>query len=401
MILQNKRVVLGVTGSIAAYKAVDLASKLVQAGAETHVILTEAGQRFVTPLTFHAITHQPVVSGWWDPASPLAIQHVALAELADALVVAPASADALAQLAHGFAGDPLGGTALATRAPLLLAPAMDANMFDHPATQANLDTLRARGAAVVGPDHGRLASGLTGPGRLASPEAILSALRQLLGRHGDLQGRTIVVSAGPTEEPLDPARHLTNRSSGKMGYALAEAARDRGARVRLVAGPGSLPDPYGVALTRVRTAIDLQAAVTAACVGADAVIMAAAPADFRPAAVSAQKVKKGQGAHLTLELALNPDILAGLSGPFLKVGFAAESQDLIENARGKLRAKGLDLIVANDITAPGSGFGADTNRVTILDASGTATPLPLLSKEDVADRILDRVAAFLHARNLR
>ena len=395
MSLQGKHVVLGVSGSIAAYKAADLASKLTQSGAQVSVIMTAAAQHFVAPLTFRSITHQPVLTDWFDPASDLAIQHVALAESADAVLIAPATADVLAKLAHGMADDPLTGTVLATAAPVVAAPAMDAHMFDNPATQQNLRLLQERGVVIVGPEAGRLASGLTGMGRLASSEAIIGALSQVLGRTGDLAGRHVVVSAGPTEEPLDPARHITNRSSGKMGYAIAEAARDRGAHVTLITGPTALPNPPGVELRRIRTALELFQAVQQATGVADALIMAAAPADFRPAAVAAQKIKKGAEESMTVELLKNPDILAGTTGSFIKVGFAAESEALLNNARSKLSAKGLHLIVANDITATDSGFDVDTNRVTLVDRDGGVEELPLLLKSEVADRILDRVVSLL------
>ncbi len=395
MSLQGKHVVLGVSGSIAAYKAADLASKLIQSGAQVSVIMTAAAQHFVAPLTFRSITHQPVLTDWFDPASDLAIQHVALAESADAVLIAPATADVLAKLAHGMADDPLTGTVLATAAPVVAAPAMDAHMFDNPATQQNLRLLQEQGVVIVGPEAGRLASGLTGMGRLASSEAIIGALGQVLGRTGDLAGRHVVVSAGPTEEPLDPARHITNRSSGKMGYAIAEAARDRGAHVTLITGPTALPNPPGVELRRIRTALELFQAVQQTTGAADALIMAAAPADFRPAAVAAQKIKKGAEESMTVELLKNPDILAGTTGSFIKVGFAAESEALLNNARSKLSAKGLHLIVANDITATDSGFDVDTNRVTLVDRDGGVEELPLLLKSEVADRILDRVVSLL------
>ena len=395
MSLQGKHVVLGVSGSIAAYKAADLASKLTQSGAQVSVIMTAAAQHFVAPLTFRSITHQPVLTDWFDPASDLAIQHIALAESADVVLIAPATADVLAKLAHGMADDPLTGTVLATAAPVVAAPAMDAHMFDNPATQQNLRLLQERGVVIVGPEAGRLASGLTGMGRLASSEAIIGALGQVLGRTGDLAGRHVVVSAGPTEEPLDPARHITNRSSGKMGYAIAEAARDRGAHVTLITGPTALPNPPGVELRRIRTALELFKAVQQATGAADALIMAAAPADFRPAAVAAQKIKKGAEESMTVELLKNPDILAGTTGSFIKVGFAAESEALLNNARSKLSAKGLHLIVANDITATDSGFDVDTNRVTLVDRDGGVEELPLLLKSEVADRILDRVVSLL------
>ncbi len=392
--LRMKHVVLGVSGSIAAYKAADVASKLGQAGARVSVIMPAAAQQFVTPLTFRSLTHQPVVTDWFDAGSELSIQHVSLAETADVLLVAPATADIMAKLAHGMADDPLTGAALATLAPLVLAPAMDAHMFEHPATQANVATLRARGAVFVGPDPGRLASGLVGLGRLATTEAILGAVSMALGRGGDLAGRIVVVSAGPTEEPLDPVRVITNRSSGKMGYAIAEAARDRGAHAVLVTGPTNLPAPYGVDLRRVATTAEMLACVQGVS-GADVLIMAAAPGDFRAAQVAADKIKKGPEDTLTISLAKNPDILASAHGYRVKVGFAAESRDLLENARTKLAAKGLDFIVANDVAGPEPVFGSDLNKVTILDASGRVDDLPQMPKTELAHEILDRVVAAL------
>lgn len=397
MTLRNRHVVLGVSGSIAAYKAADLASKLVQAGARVSVIMTQAAQQFITPLTFRSLTHQPVVTDWFDPASQISIQHVTLAETADVMLVAPATADVIAKLAQGLADDPLTGTALATQAPLVLAPAMDAHMFDHPATQANVALLRERGATFVGPDPGRLASGLMGLGRLATTAAILGALTAVLGRTGDLAGRTVVVSAGPTEEPLDPVRMITNRSSGKMGYAIAEAARDRGARTVLLTGPVALPPPYGVEVRRIGSTEDLLRAVKDAG-GADALIMAAAPGDFRPATVAKDKIKKGAEDTITIALVKNPDILASVDGYKVKVGFAAESRDLLDNARVKLAAKRLDFIVANDVAGAEPVFGSDLNKVTILDASGGLEDLPQMPKTDVADRILDRVVAALERK---
>lgn len=398
MSLAGKHIVLGVSGSIAAYKAADLASKLVQARCLVSVIMTAAAREFMTPLTFRSLTHRPVVMDWFDPASDLSIQHVALAEVADALVVAPATADVIAKLAQGLADDPLTGTALATRAPLVLAPAMDGNMYEHPAVQANIALLRGRGATIVGPDHGRMASGLVGAGRLASTEAIIAGIAQALARDGDLVGKKIVVTAGPTEEPLDPVRHITNRSSGKMGWAIAEAARDRGATVTLIAGPVALPDPPGMRTVHIRTALELLQSVTHETKDARALIMAAAPADFRAARTAVQKIKKGPDDSMTVDLVKNPDILASLNGPFVKIGFAAESEDLIKNARGKLGEKGLDLIVANDITRTDAGFGSDDNQVILLDKSGRIDQLPLMPKSDVADKILDRLVELLRSR---
>ena len=399
MIFQDKHIVLGVTGSIAAYKAVELASRLTQAGARVSVIMTAAAQQFVSPLTFRSITHQPVVTDWFDPDSDLSIQHVSLAEQADVVLIAPATADCIAKVALGLSGDPLTGTALATRAPLVVAPAMDANMYDHPATQGHVATLRERGVTLVGPDAGRLASGLTGMGRLSSPEAILGALAQTLGRDGDFKGRTVVVSAGGTKEPIDPVRIITNRSSGKMGYALAEAARNRGAEVVLVSA-ASLLAPYGVKAISVETVMQMREAVLGACREADVLIMAAAVSDFRPAHPHDQKLKKDPKADsLTLELEKNPDFFNEVPLDVLRVGFAAETEDLLANAREKLRSKGLAFIVANDVSRPDSGFEVDTNKVTILDEQGGEDDLPLLSKDEVADRILDKVAHLLSAKD--
>ena len=398
--LAGRRVVLGVTGSIAAYKAAELASQLVQAGAQVDVVMTEAAIRFVTPLTFRSLTGRPVYVEMFDPETEVAEQHVALARQADAVVIAPATASTIARLAQGLASDMVSVVALATRAPILLAPAMDTQMFDHPATQANLALLQQRGIAVVGPSAGRLASGHYGLGRLAEVPEVIGALRWLLGRtKGDLIGRHIVVSAGGTQEPIDPVRFVSNYSSGKMGYALAEAARDRGAEVSLVSAPTALAAPYGVELARVRTAMEMCEAIVEKCQGADALIMAAAVADYQPQAPLEQKLKREETEGLTLSLVRTPDILGSVPGKLVKVGFAAESQELLANAWEKLQRKGLDLIVANDITDPQAGFGADTNRVVILGKDGDEEHLPLLSKYDVAWRVLDRVAELLWRRS--
>ena len=387
------------TGSIAAYKAAELASQLVQAGAQVDVVMTEAAIRFVTPLTFRSLTGRPVYVEMFDPETEVAEQHVALARQADAVVIAPATASTIARLAQGLASDMVSVVALATRAPILLAPAMDTQMFDHPATQANLALLQQRGVAVVGPGAGRLASGHYGLGRLAEVPEVIGALRWLLGRtKGDLIGRHIVVSAGGTQEPIDPVRFISNYSSGKMGYALAEAARDRGAEVSLVSAPTALAAPYGVELARVRTAMEMCEAIVEKCQGADALIMAAAVADYQPQAPLEQKLKREETQGLTLALARTPDILGSVPGKLVKVGFAAESQELLANAREKLQRKGLDLIVANDITDPQAGFGADTNRVVILGKDGDEEHLPLMSKYDVAWRVLDRMAELLRRR---
>ena len=397
MALADKHIVLGVTGSIACYKAVDLASKLTQAGARVDVALSYGATRFVAPLAFRSITHRPVVTDAYDPAAELANEHIALAQRADILVIAPATAHCIAKLAAGLADDPLTTTALATRAPLLLAPAMDGGMYDHPATQENLDKLRQRGVRIAGPAAGRLASGLSGMGRMLEPAELLGHIAALLGREGDLAGRTIVVSAGGTQEPIDPARIVTNHSSGKMGYALAAAARDRGAKAILITAPTALPPPPLVEVIGVQTAEQMAAAARQATADADALIMAAAVADYRPATAAEQKIKKSDAAF-TLELKPTIDILTTLRGDFLRVGFAAESENLRENAAAKVRRKDLDLIVANDITDADSGFGSDTNRVTLIDRAFQVEELPLLTKEEVSHRILDRVVGLLGER---
>ncbi len=394
--LEGKAVVLAVTGSIAAYKAADLASKLVQAGARVDVVLTPAAAEFVTPLTFRGVTQGRVIVDMWAAAE----EHIELARRADIVVVAPATATTIARLAHGLAEDMVSLTVLATQAPVLVCPAMDNQMFESAATQASLEALRGRGMTIVGPEEGRLASGRMGLGRLSDPETILGAMRYVLGRTGDLAGRKVVVTAGGTREPIDPVRYVGNYSSGKMGYSVAEAARDRGAEVVLVSAPAALPTPYGVRLVAVGRATEMQDAVGRECRNAQVLVMAAAVADYQPAATAGQKIKR-RAPTLRLELERTPDILAEAGEGFLKVGFAAESEDVLSNARRKLEAKGLDLIVANDITAAGSGFGSDTNRVVILDRQGSEERLPLLTKYEVAQRLWDRIVPLLPRRRAR
>ena len=398
MVLKGKNVVLGITGSIACYKALDLASKLVQAGANVDVILSYGASQFITPLACRSLTHRPVVTDLFDPDSELSVEHVALANRADIVVVAPATAHFIAKMAGGLADDPLTTTILATAAPVLVAPAMDGHMYENAATQENIATIKKRGAFVVEPATGRLASGMSGVGRLVETPELMGNIKAILGQTGDLAGRKLVVSAGGTAEPIDPVRVITNRSSGKMGYAIAEAARDRGAKVTLVAAPTSLDDPVGVHVLKIETALQMRDAVDRAVVDADALIMAAAVADYRPAESATQKVKKG-AEDWTVQLHKNPDILAEAKGGFVKVGFAAESQDLLANAREKASRKSLDLIVANDITAEGSGFAVDTNKVILIDGKGQAEDLPLMLKSEVADRILDRVRDLIAARS--
>ena len=392
--LENKRVILGVTGSIACYKALDLASKMVQAGALVDTVMSYGATQFVTPLAFRSITHREVVTDLFDTNSTYSIEHIELAQQADIVVIAPATAHCIAKLAAGLADDPLTTTILATTAPLLVAPAMDGGMFSHPATQENLAKLRQRGVMIAGPASGRLASGLIGTGRLLETPELLGHIAYALGKDGDLTGKTIVVSAGGTMEPIDPVRVITNHSSGKMGYALAEAGRDRGAKVILVAAPTGLPDPALVEVVAVKTAQEMCDAVLERVKGADALIMAAAVADYRPTTEADQKIKKAS-ADLTIDLAKTTDILEAATGDFVKVGFSAETQNLVSNAKIKVGSKNLDLIVANDVTDPDSGFGIDTNKVTLIDRDLNVEELPVLTKYEVGHRILDRVSKLL------
>ena len=405
--LHNKKILLGVTGSIACYKAADLASKLSQAEAQVDVILTGAAEQFLTTLTFQSVTGRRAYRDADLWGSEGHVLHIELGKSADLLVIAPASANTLAKLANGLADNLLTITALAAggrenpACPLILAPAMDGGMYAHPATQANLDLLQARGALIVGPAEGHLASGLSGIGRMVEPPEILGHIRLALAQNGPLKGRKVVVTAGGTAEPLDPVRVISNRSSGKQGYALAQAALDRGARVILISAPTKLPTPAGAERVDVETAEEMCTAVLDALPEADALLMAAAVADFRPVAPSAEKIKRGKGIpQLTLEAA--PDILAAVKEyrahygwPRVTVGFAAESQNLLGNAQAKLRSKGLDLIVANDIRATDAGFSVDSNRVTLLDAGGGEAALPLMSKAEVAEAVLERVEGML------
>lgn len=391
---KGNNIVMGITGSIGAYKAVDLASKLVQQGQKVSVIMTKEAMEFVSPLTFSSIIGKPAVHDLFNASSEYAIQHVSLARAADVLVIVPATANIIAKLASGIADDMLTCTALATRAPIIVAPAMDANMYESPVTQENIRKLKTRQYVFAGPACGHLASGMIGPGRLMENDEILDIIGQVLGRTGDLAGKKIVVTAGGTQEPLDPVRFISNNSSGKMGYAIAEAARDRGADVILVSGPTSLLKPAGMEFISVKTAKEMMLAVHKAAALSQALIMAAAVADFTPEQVSSEKIKKKSG-ELVLKLGRTEDILGSVKGNFLKVGFAAESENLEEEARQKLMAKNLDLIVANDITAPNSGFGVDTNQVVIINKKGEKEDIPLMLKTELADKILDKVVALL------
>ncbi len=395
MTLKGKTILLGVTGSIAVYKAADLASQLTKAGARVEVIMTDAATEFVTPLTFRNITGRPVVTKMFELASEFSVEHVALADAADVVVIAPITANTIAKLAAGIADNTLTCTVLATKAPVIIAPAMDVNMYENPVTKDNLAKLRGRDFVIVGPESGRLASGKIGMGRFIDVNQIMGTISQVLGRKGDLAGKRIVISAGGTKEPIDPVRCLTNYSSGKMGYALAEAARDRGAGVILVAAPTTLPKPVGIDVFDISTAQEMYEAVKKATAKADVLIMAAAVADFRPSKPSKSKIKRQSSPILTLQLEKTPDILGEVKGNFIRVGFAAESDNLIANAKDKLQKKQLDLIIANDITATNSGIGADNNQVVIIDRDGKTEDLPLLPKREVADRILDKVISTL------
>jgi len=392
------RITLGVTGGVAAYKAAELVRRLQQEGFSVEVVMTRAACEFITPLTFAALTGKKVITGLFAESGgeanlESAIEHIAVAQRTDLLLVAPATADILAKFSRGISDDFLSTLYLATTAPVVVAPAMNVNMWNHPATQENLERLRGRGVHVVSPDEGYLACGMTGAGRLAGQDAIISAVREVFQIRRDLEGKTVLLTAGPTQEDLDPVRFLTNRSSGKMGYAVAEAAAQRGAKVILISGPTALETPAGVTRIDVRTAAEMLNAVQRHFAEATTAIFAAAVADYRPAEAAAHKIKK-TGGEFTLRLEPNPDILATVArkkGDRLIVGFAAETDRVAENARKKLQEKDADLIVANDVTAAGAGFDVDTNVVTLFARDGRDVALPKLTKREVADRIVDEV----------
>jgi phosphopantothenoylcysteine decarboxylase/phosphopantothenate--cysteine ligase len=400
------RVALGVSGGIAAYKAAELVRLLEERGLEVQVVMTAAAREFVSPLTFAALSGRKVITGMFEPAPgdanlESAIEHIAVAQSIDALVVAPATAGVLAKLAHGLADDFLTTLALATRAPIVVAPAMNVNMWENPVTRENVEVLRRRGVRVVDPDEGYLACGMVGAGRLASLGSVVESVCAALGLADDLADETVLVTAGPTEEPIDPVRYLSNRSSGKMGYAVAEAARRRGARVILVSGPTRLEAPSGVTVRRVRTAEEMATAIFENLAAAGIVIMCAAVADFRPAQVEPVKIKRAAGPR-TLELEPTEDILAGISrrrrpGQFV-AGFAAETDRLLENARAKVLSKQLDLLVANDVTAEGAGFDVDTNIVTLVFPDGRTVPLERMSKLEVGIRLIDEIVTLRKGR---
>ena len=395
--LEGREIVIGVTGGIAAYKAVEVVSRLKKLGAGLHVVMTREATEFVTELTFREISGQQVARDMWEKTPQYHVEHIALARLADLVLVVPATANILAKAAAGLADDLLSTTLLATKAPVYYAPAMNTGMWEHPATQANLAVLRQRGAQIIEPASGPLACDAVGKGRLPEPEAIVGEVLEHFRKGQRLRGRKVLVTAGGTEEPLDPVRFLGNRSTGRMGYALAEAAAKAGAEAVLVSGPSALADPAGVRVLRVRTALEMQRAVQSES-DADIIIGAAAVADYRPVETAAQKIKKRDG-ELTLRLVRNPDILAGLgaqkpAGQIL-IGFAAETTNVAEYAMKKLEKKNLDFIVANDVSQADAGFGVSTNRVQLFYRDGRTEQQPLMEKRDLAALILERAADCL------
>lgn len=399
--IHGKTILLGVSGSIAAYKAADLASKLHQSGALVDVVLTEGAEHFISPLTFQSVTARRAYTDtdlWGGEGH---VTHIGLGRAAQLIVIAPATANTIARLAHGLGDNLLTVAVLASNCPLLLAPAMDGGMYTHPATQANLDALKQRGVHLIGPMPGHLASGLVGPGRMSEPPEILGHIRWLLGRDGALRGKKIVATAGGTREAVDPVRYISNRSSGRQGYALAQAAIDAGAEVILITTPTNLNPPAGCQIRTVESAAEMQQAVLESSETADVLIMAAAVADFRPRASAPSKLKKSGGLP-EIQLEFTPDILAEVAHkkmqtgfPKRVIGFAAESENLIENARSKLESKQLDLIVANDISAADAGFETETNRVTFIAPDGTIDTLPLMQKTEVAEKVIEKVVQWL------
>lgn len=402
-VLEGKRIVLGVTGSIAAYKTADLASRLTQAGALVDVVMTESGAKLVSPVTFSSLTGRKAYQDHdlWDGSEH--VIHIELGEQNDHFLIAPATANTIGKLAHGISDNLLTVTALASRTPVIVAPAMDGGMYAHPGTQANLKVLEERGAIILGPEGGHLASGLEGKGRMLEPETLMGHLRMLAGQGGRLSGKKVVITAGGTQEALDPVRQITNRSSGKQGYALAQAALDLGAQVSLISGPTCLEPPVGVQFLPVITAQMMKRAVLDEVQHADILVMAAAVADFKPVERFQEKIKKESFVDTTLELSRTGDILkavaeqkdSGSLGPRITVGFAAESENLMENAETKLEDKAVEMIVANDISREDVGFGADQNQVTILWADGRVEQLPIMDKFEVAWEVLGRAAELL------
>ncbi|WP_455377323.1 bifunctional phosphopantothenoylcysteine decarboxylase/phosphopantothenate--cysteine ligase CoaBC [Petrachloros mirabilis] len=394
--LVGTHIVLGVTGSIAAYKSVSLLRALVREGATVDVAMTRSATKFITPLTFEVLSGRSVIIDLFQAHQEM--KHLSVPEQADAIVVAPATANFLAKAALGLGDDLLSTMLLTAHSPVILAPAMDGGMWNHPMVSEHVRTLRARGAIVIDPDEGPLASGRIGQGRLADENRILDAIRAAVAPKKDLQGHRILVSAGPTQEPIDPVRYISNRSSGKMGYAIAHAAQARGAQVVLVTGPTGIPAPHNVELVAVETAEEMSKALSDRLSWATIIVMAAAVADFRPRSALLRKLKKQEAGGLALDLERTTDILAKLSAQRttqLLVGFAAETDNLLMNAREKLKSKGLDLIVANDVTKPGAGFGSDQNAATLIDREGGVSELPLMPKLKLAEHILDATRKLL------
>ncbi len=391
-ILQDKKIILGVSGGIAAYKSVELLRLIVKEEARVRVVMTRAATAFVGPMTFETLSGGPVLTDLFEENGASEIRHISWAEEADAVVIAPATANIIAKLTHGIADDPLTTLLLAVQTPVLICPSMNVRMYQNPITQENLKRLQLFGFHVLQPESGPMACGDNGPGRLPEPQTIVEHLRRVISPK-DLEGESLLITAGPTQEPMDPVRFLSNPSSGKMGFALAKAACRRGAKVVLISGPTPLDSPSGVKVIRVRTAKEMEEAVLQYFDSASIIIKAAAVSDYRPVEVSGQKMKKGSE-NLVVELCRTPDILKRVGeikeGRVL-VGFAAETENVVENAETKLKEKNLDLIVANDVTRPDSGFGADTNRVTLIFRDGRGESFPLMSKEAIADLILDKV----------
>ena len=402
MDLTGKQIVLGVTGGIAAYKSAEIVSRLRHLGAQTHVIMTENATKFVSPLTFQTLSANPVVTDTFAAPEYWNVEHVALAKLADLFVIAPATANIIAKIACGIADDMLSTTVLATKAPLMIAPAMNTGMWTAEATCRNVETLKNRGVQIIGPDSGMLACGDSGAGRMSEPEEIVDSIVRILKKKEDMKGTKVLITAGATRERLDPVRFLTNDSSGKMGFAIAEAARDRGAETTVVCGSVTVPVPQGIRVIRIESARDLLEAMLKEMHEQDVIIQAAAVADYRPVQVSETKIKKTGSKDMTLLLTENPDVAAEVGKLRRKeqtiIGFAAETDHLAENAQKKLKAKKLDMIVANDVTKEGAGFNTDTNIATIITTAGSQE-YPLMKKRELADVILDRIAEMRAEKN--
>jgi len=395
-LLKGKTVVVGVCGGIAAYKSVEIVSRLNKLGADVHVIMTANAVKFVAPLTFRSICHNPVITDMFEEPKVWDIQHISLAQKADLIVVAPATANIIGKVAGGIADDMLSTTIMAADCPVLFVPAMNNKMYENPIVQGNINKLASLGYLFMEPETGLMACGTSGKGRFPSPETIVDYVKGILKRSSDYEGLKILVTAGPTREPIDPVRYISNHSSGKMGYAVAKAALDRGAAVKLVTGPVNITPPTGAETICVTSAVDMYNEVMKSYESFDILVMVAAVADYRCVTVSEKKIKKS-GENLTLELVKNPDIAAELGkvkGHRIMIGFSAETDNLLENAASKLASKNMDMVVANDVTLEGAGFGVDTNIVKLIKRDGSRIDLPVMSKEDVAHRILDEVLSI-------